>query len=265
MGERRQFKEVQEILDIGKEVYAEHSRIWADDLLGAAKLYSEISSEVPQIWNDIKLRNRFIRGLIEWSIFEKGHTFGRLYNRVLDYLSVFEVNEYSERYIKEFMVAYSEYCGKRWGKKIILDNQVTEAAKIAKRLVKEFGITVLEYIRRQHECWDKITQPLTMKALIDENKCRKRNEICIEVEKKKGIIKREDYKIGMVSRKWSEILTIGVSSFLEKTTKHGYLTYVARMYMEDKKRGISDVLLKKRYSPEQVEKNWEKLEGEIEL
>ena len=263
---RRICKGASEILKISSEVFQEHGKMWIDDLISASKLYVEIRDEVPQVFKDDALRMRFIRGIIEWGIFEKKISFKRLYNKVFDYLSFFEITDYKEQYVKEFVIAFREYCQKRWGKyDIIADRDLYQIAKIAKKLTKEFKINLYDYIKHNHECWEKIQQPLSITALSDENKCRKRLIIYNDIKIKKGIIKKEDYKFGEVKRKWNQILTIGVEKFLEKNKTQGYFSCVAKMYIEDKKSGLDELTLKKKYSPEIVQENYDKLEKKIDL
>ena len=263
---RRVCKGTTEVLKIGSEVFQEHSKIWVDDLISASKLYVEIRDEVPQVFKDDALRMRFIRGIIEWGMFEKRISFKRLYNKVFDYLSFFELQDYKEQYVKEFVLAFKEYCQKRWNRyDIIADKDLYTIAKIAKKLIKEFKINFYDYIKYNHECWSKIEQPLSVKALTDEDKCRKRLIIYNDIKIKKCIISKEDYKIGEVKRKWNQILTIGVERFLEKSKTQGYLSYVAKMYIEDKKSGVDESVLKKKYSPEIVQENYEKLGGNVDL
>lgn len=263
---RRICKGTSEVLKIGSEVFQEHGKMWVDDLISASKLYVEIRDEVPQVFKDNELRMRFIRGIIEWGMFEKRISFKRLYNKVFDYLSFFEISACKEQYVKDFIVAFKEYCQKRWNRyDIIPDKDFSQIAKIAKKLTKEFKINFYDYIKYNHECWEKIQQPLSVKALIDEDKCRKRLIIYNDIKIKKGIIKKEDYKVEEVKRKWNQILTLGVEKFLEKNKTQGYLSHVAKMYIEDKKSGVDELALKKKYSPEMVQENYEKLGGNIDL
>lgn len=258
---------VQEIMQIMSEVYDTHNRLCPNGVIASAKLWVEIRDEVHRVFIDETMRKRFIRGVIEWGVFQKNYSFKKLYNRVFDYLSIFELDEHKERYVREFIVAYSEYAARRWGKQtyIGISNDVVTAAKVARRLVQDYKITMYEYVRRQHECWEKISQPLSMVAMMDEGRCRKRNEVYVDVDKKRGIIKKEDYKEGVVSRKWKEILNYGVAKYTEKANSNGYLGYVAKMYLDDQEGGLSSEMLKSRYSPQNVEENWKEVEGSMDL
>lgn len=256
-----------EILEIAKSVYDDQNRLWVDDVESAAKLWVEITGEAKKIVESDEVRKRFIRGIITWVVFQKQFPFKRVFNKVFEYLSIFELDEYKDRYVKEFVIAYEEYAAKRWGEKVTVGvgiNVIT-AAKITKKLLKELKLTMMQYMSIQHECWDKIVQPLSMTTLSDENKCRKRNQIFRDKVKQKGLLQRKDFVEGIVRRKWSEILHFGVEKFLEKTQSTGYLVYVAKMFMEDKKRGVSQQILDSRYSPEKVENTWKEIQGEIKM
>lgn len=265
--ERCMPKGVIEVLAIVEEVYKEHNRVEVYDIVGAARLWVEIRDEVYRVFVDEKLRNRFIRGIIDWGVFQKKYTFRRLCNKVLDYVSVFEVDEYKERYVKEFIIAYKEYIAKRWGMSCSsnFENGVINAAKVCRTLCKEYGITIYEYIVRVHEFWERIDRPLSISTLSDLEKCRKKLIMYADVAKKTGVIRKEDYTSNKVSRKWKEILNLGVEKFLEKTKSTGYLKYVAELYVTDKKRGFSEEQLLRRYDPEKVDKNWTDMHGEINV
>lgn len=265
MVERCMPEGVIDVLVIVEEVYREHNRVEAYDIIGAARLWVEIRDEVQRVFIDEKLRKRFIRGVIEWGVFLKKYTFRRLCNKVLDYLSVFEVDEHKERYVKEFVIAYKEYIAKRWGMPCSssFENGIISAARVCRILCKEYSITTYEYIVRSHEFWEKIDRPLAISSLSDIEKCRKRLVMYADVAKKTGVIRKEDYGNNRVYRKWKEILNLGVEKFLEKTKSSGYLKYVAELYVTDKKRGFSEEQLLNRYSPEKVDKNWICMKGEI--
>lgn len=256
---------VLEILEIAKSVYTDQNRLWMDDVESATKLWVEITGEAVRIAESEEIRRRFIRGIITWVVFQKNISFKRVFNKVFDYLAIFELDVYKDRYVKDFVIAYEEYAAKRWGDKVnvgVSINVIT-AAKVARKLLKEFKLTMMHYIKIQHECWDKITWSLSMSALSDENRCRRRYQIFQDMSKQKGVLQRTDYTEGVVRRKWNEILQFGVEKFLEKTQSKGYLVYIAKMFVEDKKRGVSQQVLESRYSPEIVEENYRKLDGEI--
>ena len=265
---KRVYEGVKEILDIVQEVYIERNRVCPIDLIVAAKLFVELRDASKSIYVDEKVRKRFIRGLVIWAIFEQGYSFKRLYDRVLDYLSVFEVDEFKERYIKEFIIAYTEYVAKRWGVRVncgATDEKMVLAAKVARALCKEYKITMYQYMLMQHECWEKIQQPLSMVALSDERRCRRRHEVYIDVQRKRGTIRREDYSNGAVGRKWHEVVNMGVDKFLARVSAKGYLAYVARLYKQDMESGLNQNELQQRYSPERVEEKWKELEGAVGL
>lgn len=265
---KRIYEGVKEILDIVQAVYIERNRVCPIDLVVAAKLFTEIRDELKSIYVEEKVRRRFIRGLVIWGIFEQGYSFKRLHDRVLDYLSVFEVDEFKERYIKEFIIAYTEYVAKRWGVRVTCgatDEKMILAAKVARVLCKEYKITMYQYMLMQHECWEKIQQALSMGALSDEPRCRRRHAVYVDVQKKRGTIRREDYSNGAVGRKWREILTMGVDKFLSRVSAKGYLAYVARLYKQDMEGGLTPNELQQRYSPDRVEEKWNELDGAVEL
>lgn len=259
--------EVQEVCRTCADVYDHNNRLWANDYVGAAKLWVEIQSEVRRVFVDETMRRRFIRGIVQWGVFDKGFIFRNLYNKVFDYLSVFELDEHKERYVREFIIAYTEYVAQRWNERlnIGINPIVTEAARNAKKLCKEWNITFYEYVKRQHECWDKIQRPLSLTALADERRCIKRYQVSTDADKRRGTVRREDYKQGHVARKWKEVMTIGPKRYLEKASSMGFLAYVAKMYVEDSDSGCSQEILKHRYSVEKVEEVWKNVVGTITL
>jgi len=254
--------EVEEVRQIVHGVFKKRNRIPVDDVVVFAKLWLEVERLLGDKMQDERLRKRFIAGLVEWSIFKKGGSLKRIANKVIDFAAVFEWDPWKESYVSEFEGEYKRYIRERWGIDVeeLLDmDALYKAAYVAKRICTAEKITMFEYVKRQHECWEKITSPLSLEGLGDELKCWMRNKVYKDRKKRSGKLDKKEYQKGMIRRKWEQILRIGVENYVNSLKGHtdDFVDVVAKLFVNEKSDGVSEEVLIKKYSPEEVEKKWE--------
>lgn len=240
------------------------------------KVVKQIDSN--EFFRDLKSLKRFydsLKGLIdlsdkeevqkkvyaffEWCIIKKKRSLMYAYRYVSDFFSDDEV-------VNEVIDAYERYVKERWGIVLAVDRTdwfVRRVCYAVKKVADEFGISVYDCVKFQHECWERINSPIRFENMTEE-KVRKRLKVYFDVHSGEVIkvnrVEREEYgfqdeRFKELEKAWKDVQAIGFSSFL-KVVKGGFLYEIVKEILEQLKEIQDKEKVLKLHTLEKVYERW---------
>jgi hypothetical protein len=242
-------------------VWQEVSGINVFDYYGASKLVRCIEVEVKG-WNqmDTKSKAGWLHKFLNW-IWVEGKTLKDAWRYLTKYVVDTEVMDD----VKEVVEAYRTYVKQRFGKDVYLDltdKEVIKASRIIKKVAQEEKLSVYEVIKYQHECWERISEPLVFERMANESLVKRRLKVHLDEQKRQAIVTKdhfvnrpEDDMEKLVAKYWKNMLSIGVMFY---TQKKGWLADIAREYCTKLRNAdeYTKARLKLEYSVEEIVKRW---------
>lgn len=214
---------------------------------------------------DVNVTEEVLSSYLKWHLLEKGKSFLTAYKYVMDFLyynSLEREHTEDDPVLNEFVDSYIKYVKTRYKiepKLNKFDLLTKEAALTTKSLADEFGISMYDCLKFQHECWEKIKLPLSLKSLADRNRAERRLRVYLEKREGEVIKKRETRsETSYVEKRWREVLSMGPKKFVS-LCQGGFLKEVAERFvsaLEKAKSKEERQRLLAEFSPENVGRLW---------
>ncbi|MEM1660836.1 MAG: hypothetical protein QXR17_06840 [Candidatus Bathyarchaeia archaeon] len=241
------------------------------DLRSLKRLYDSLKGLIDL--SDREGVERKVYAFFEWCIVKRRRSLMYAYR----YVSEFFSND--DEVVGEVVDAYERYVKERWGIVLVIDRAdwfVRRACYAVKKVADEFGISVYDCIRFQHECWERISSPIRFESMTEE-RIRKRLKVYFDVrsgevikververERREEKGRREEYSVQderfwELEKAWRDVRSIGFSSFL-KIVKGGFLYDVVKEILEQLREVQDREKVLKLYTLERVYERW-KSEG----
>lgn len=230
-------------------------------VINAAEKLINVMSEM-----GVNVTEEILMCYLKWHLLEKGKSFLTAYKYVVDFLYSDPINTEpieSDPVVEEFVQCYTEYVKRKYRVEPKLNKRdylTKEAALVTKSLADEFSISVYDCLKFQHECWEKIKLPLSLRTLADKYRAEKR--LRVYLEKREGeVVGKSDNTISetsYVEKRWREVLNMGPRKFVS-LCQGGFLKEVAERFVDAFERAKSKEekqRLLTEFSPENVGKLW---------
>ena len=203
------------------------------DYRSACKLVKCLEVEVLG-WKEKSEREKleWLEGFLGW-LWGQGKELGVAWKYVTSYVYDRCVSEDVQNAVE----AYKKYVKERFGKNVevdLSDKKVLKAARVLSKIASEFGVSVYDVVRMQHECWEKIDRPLSFERMADEGVVRRRLQVKMDIDKKAGFVskqrkEKESSEVKQLEKKvrecWNMIVSVGVMFF---AGKKGWLGGIAK-------------------------------------
>ena len=255
-------KDVYLVLACWKVVCDKYDVTFVEDLKAGVRLAKCVQSYVDG-WAgwDVVQKANWLENYLEW-IIVSGKRFSSAWRWVVQYIDSISVEEG----VREVVEAYKKYVKEKFGKVVDVDmtkKEVIVASRVLRKVAMDFGITVEDVIRYQHECWEKIDRPLVFERMANEGRVKRRIEVYLREKKRAGEVVTKNGSVGDDKRKeieevWKNVLRVGLEFYAKK---NGFIGEVARECVErmkEAKNTVEKLKVLREYSPEKVYDKWVK-------
>lgn len=213
----------------------------------------------------VSITEETLLNYLKWHLLEKGKSFLTAYKYVMDFLYYNPAEAehmQDDPVLDEFIDSYTKYVRAKYKIEPKLnryDLLTKEAALTTKSLADEFGLSVYDCLKFQHECWEKIKLPLSLKSLADRNKAERRLRVYLEKREGEVVRKKQvNSETSYVEKRWREVLSMGPRKFVS-LCQGGFLKEMAERFinaLERAKTKEEKQRLLVEFSPENIGKLW---------